>query len=120
MKEESHKNAPERASPRKRPPKTPEEQEQKMINLAMRLAEKKLIDGTASSQVITHFLQLATQKAELEREKLRADNELARAKVEVMQSQKHSEELYEKAINAFKSYGGKVFNNSDDEGEDDD
>ena len=89
-----------------------------MINLAMKLAEKKLIDGTASSQVITHFLQLATEKSELEREKIRSENELAKAKVEVMQSQKHSEELYEKAIEAFKSYGGGFTNNADNDDED--
>lgn len=109
MSESHENNAPKRASSRKRAPaRTPEAQEELMINLAMEQAEEQLRNHTATSQVVTHFLNLATQKAILEREKLKAETEMARAKVEVLQSQKHSEELYAKAIKAFKSYGGGI------------
>lgn len=61
--------------------------------------------GKASSQVITHFLRLGTEKARLEREKIRAEAELARAKVQNLESQKSSEELFQRALDAFRSYG---------------
>lgn len=121
MSDEVQKSAPRRASSQKSPPaRTPEAEEREMINLAMKQARKQLENGTASSQIVTHFLNLATQKAQLERDKLRAETEMAKAKVEVMQSQKKSEELYKKAIDAFKSYGGGLGSISDsDEDEDD-
>ena len=58
-------------TPVMRPALTPEAKENQMISLAMHCAEKQMREGTASSQVITHFLKLGTEKAKLEREKLR-------------------------------------------------
>lgn len=95
-----------RNSSRKSTFKTKEGREQYMQNLAMDVAEKKLLDGTASSQIICHFLNLATAKAELEREKIRADVELQKAKVVSLESQKTSEELYSQVIDALKRYKG--------------
>lgn len=93
------------ASKRKTPPAiTPESRENQMISLAIDLAEKQLSEGTASSQVITHFLKLATTKEKLEKEKLQKDIELLQAKTESIQSQKRTEELYEAAIEAIRSY----------------
>ena len=89
-----------------RPAKTPEAQENYMINLAMKLVEKRLLEGTASSAETTHFLKLATSKNELEKAKLEEENKLLRAKTESLQNAKHSEELYEKAIAAMKKYNG--------------
>ena len=91
----------------KRPAISPEARENQMIASAMDLAEKQLRDGTASSQVITHFLKLATSKAELEKEKLKHENELLQAKTESLQSSQRIEELYEKAIKAMQRYGGQ-------------
>ncbi len=89
-----------------RPPAlTPEARENQLIGLAVDLAEKQLSEGTASAQVITHFLKLATSKADLEREKLERENELLRAKTEAIDSQKRMEELYSNAIRAMQSYG---------------
>lgn len=93
------------------PAKTEEGREQQLTNLAMNLAEKKLRDGTASSQIICHFLDLATEKARLEREKIQADVTLREAQVASLESQKTSEELYAKVITALKRYKGL----SDDE-----
>lgn len=90
-----------------RPAISPEARENQMIALAVDLAEKQLMEGTASSQVITHFLKLGTTKAELEREKLASENELLRAKTEAIQSAKKVEELYANAISAMKIYSGQ-------------
>lgn len=88
------------------PARSIEGREQQMIALAMDLAEKKLRDGTASNQLICHFLKHATVQAELEREKIKADVELQKTKVKSIESQKNTEEMYEKAINALKKYQG--------------
>ena len=45
-----------------RPALTPEARENQMISLAVDLAEKQLMEGTASSQVITHYLKLGSTK----------------------------------------------------------
>lgn len=83
-----------------------EEQENHLISLAVDLAEQQLRDGTASSQVITHYLKLGTMKERLEREKLEEENKLLRAKTEALQSSKEIEELYTEALRAMTSYRG--------------
>lgn len=90
-----------------KPATTPEAREQQMIALAVDLAEKQLLEGTASSQVITHFLKLATSKAELEKEKMKKENELLSAKTEALQSAKRVEELYANALAAMRTYSGQ-------------
>lgn len=90
-----------------RPAITPEAEENRMISLATKLAEKQLLDGSASSQVITHYLKLGTMKAQLEKEKLERENELLRAKTENLESAKRIEELYAKAISAVRTYSGQ-------------
>lgn len=89
-----------------RPATTPEAREQQMIALAVDLAEKQLREGTASSQVITHYLKLGSTKERLEKEKLEEENKLLKAKTESLQSAKRTEELFAEAIAAFKSYSG--------------
>lgn len=96
-------------SPKKKsspPARTPEARENQLISLAVDLAETQLREGTASAQVITHFLKLATKRAELEREKLVQENKLLEAKTDSLQSQKKTEELYRDALEAMKSYSG--------------
>lgn len=90
-----------------RPALTPEARENQMISLAMNLAEKRLLEGTASSQEITHFLKLGTSKAELEKEKLKAENELLKVKAEAYQSAKEVEAMYAEAITAMRGYSGQ-------------
>lgn len=94
------------SSKRSRPALSPESRENQLIARAIDLAEKQLIEGTASSQVITHFLKQATMKAQLEKEKLERENLLLKAKTEAIDREKNSGELYENAINAFKKYSG--------------
>lgn len=89
-----------------KPALTPEARENQMISLAIDLAEKQLIEGTASSQVITHYLKLGSSKERLEKEKLEKENELLRAKTEALESEKRTEELYANAIAAMQKYRG--------------
>ena len=90
-----------------RPASTPEGRENQMISLAVDLAERQLREGTASAQVITHFLKLATTREQLEKEKLARENELLRAKTEALESAKRVEELYANALSAMKTYSGQ-------------
>lgn len=89
-----------------RPPLSQEARESLMISLAIDLAEKQLREGTASSQVITHYLKLGTEKEKLERERIALENELTKAKTEAVESSKHFEELVEQAITAMQVYSG--------------
>ena len=98
---------------KRRPALTPEARENQLISLATNLAEQQLMDGTASSQVITHYLKLGTAKSQLELEKLKRENELLRAKTESIESAKRVEELYAKAIDAIKLYSGNGGSNGD-------
>lgn len=90
-----------------RPALTPEARENQLISLAVDLAEQQLIEGTASSQVITHFLKLASTKEKLEKEKLQNENVLLKTKVETLQAQTRMEEMYENAIKAMSLYKGQ-------------
>lgn len=89
-----------------RPALTPEARENQMISLAVDLAEQQLRDGTASSQVITHFLKLGTTKAELEKEKLMRENRVLEAKAKAYQSSEEVKELYANALKAMRNYAG--------------
>ena len=94
----------------KRPPaQSPKEQEDRCIALAMELAEKKLSDGTASNQLIIHYLDLATEREQLKKEQMRQDIELTKTKNEAIKSQEKAEEMYEEAIRSLKSYQGPNF-----------
>ena len=88
------------------PALTPEDRENQLIALATNVAEEQLLNGTASAQVITHYLKLGSTKERLEKEKLQKENELLRAKTEALESAKHVEELYKGALEAMRSYQG--------------
>lgn len=93
--------------PRKiRPATTPEARENQLVSLAVDLAEKQLQEGTASSQVITHYLKLGSTKERIEKEILEKQKELISAKTENLKSAKKIEELYAEAISAMKRYSG--------------
>lgn len=96
---------PER--PRRPPGTTPEARENQLIGAAVDLAEKQILEGTASSQVISHYLKLGSSREKLEQERIRHENELLTAKAEMMASQKRVEEMYGKALDAMRSYSGQ-------------
>lgn len=96
--------------------KTPEEMENHLINLAMKVAEEKLLNGTATSQLICHFLSLATVREQLGNEKLRSDLKVAEAKIKQIEDTNNSADLYSKAIEAFRRYSGQqTVEDEDDE-----
>lgn len=97
---------------RRPPAESPEARENQLIAAAVNLAEKQLLDGTASPSVITHYLKLASGRERLEREKLERENEVLRAKAEAYESNRRTEELYTKAIEAMRSYSG--YNSEED------
>ena len=90
----------------RKPATTPEERENICIALAMDRAEEQLRNGTASSQVITHFLNLASSKERLAREIKEKEKELLVAKTENLQSNTKLEQKYTEAIEAMRSYSG--------------
>ena len=91
---------------KRRPATTPEARENKLIALAVDLAEKQLMEGTASSQVITHYLKLGSTKERIEKEILEKQKDLIEAKTEALKSARRVEELYSDAIKAFGIYRG--------------
>lgn len=84
-----------------------EAQEKEMIALATAAAKKQMLDGTASAQVITHYLKLGTVREKLELEKLRKENELLAAKKTAIESAERIEALYAEAIKAMSIYNGQ-------------
>lgn len=90
-----------------RPALTPEARENQLISLAVDEAERQLREGTASSQIITHYLKMATSKYQLENKILEQQEKLIAAKTEAIESAKRIEALYADAINAFRNYNGE-------------
>lgn len=97
--------------PRKRgkrkPAETPEASENQLVALAIDLVERQLKEGSASAQVISHYLKIGSTRGKLEEERLVRENELLKAKVESLASGKRVEELYEAAIQAMRRYAGQ-------------
>lgn len=85
---------------------TVEDRENQLISAAVKLAEQQLKDGTASSQVITHFLKLGSTREKMEREKMELENELLKARKESLDAETRVEELYQNAIKAVRRYQG--------------
>lgn len=96
----------DRPRTRSSPAKTVEARENQLISLAVDLAEKQLREGTASSQLVCHYLKLGSTREKLEKERLEKENELLRAKTESLRDSKKTDELYANAILAMKTYSG--------------
>lgn len=104
------------AKPRRRPATTPEGREQQLGSLAFDLAEKQLLDGTASSAVITHFLKATSIREKLELEQKRSDNLLTQAKISSAGQADRMESLLTDAMKAFTMYkGGEEEEDYDDD-----
>lgn len=95
---------------------TPERREDQLISLAVNLAEQKLRDGTASNQIICHYLKLGSTKERLEKEILAEQRKLIEAKTSALKSAEDVSGMYKEAISAFKLYSG---NQSEEEEPDD-
>lgn len=89
-----------------RPAITPEGREQQLTALAYDLAEKQLIDGTASSQTVSHFLKAGSTRDQMEKERLKNENLYLSAKIKAVADGSRMEELYSNAISAMRTYSG--------------
>lgn len=91
---------------RRQPATSPQDREQQMIEYADRLAEKQLLDGTASSQVMTHYLKLGTTRERLEQEKIHNENLRLQAQIAQIESQARAEDLMKELLDTMKIYAG--------------
>ena len=98
-----------------KPATNPEARENQLISMANDLAERQLRDGTASSQVISHYLKMGSTKERIEKEILLKQKELIFAKTEAIKSGQRNEELVAHAIEAMKRYSGRGSSNDDEE-----
>jgi len=108
------KKATRKSNRRGAPATSVEARENQLISLAVDLASKQLSEGTASAQVITHYLRLGTTRERLEKEKLTQENKLLEARTKALQSAEKVEELYANALAAMRSYSGSEENEIDD------
>ncbi|MCA1806420.1 MAG: hypothetical protein LC687_00940 [Actinobacteria bacterium] len=106
---------PDTPRSRRPPATTPEARENQLISVAMDLAERQITDGTASAQVISHFLKLGSSREKLEQARLDQEVSLLEAKREAMASAARVEELYGAAIDAMRAYAGNAQPNEDED-----
>lgn len=99
------------------PASSPRARENQIVNLAYDEAEKRIRDGSATSQLLTFFLKLGTMREQMELEKMRSDLRLADAKIKQIEEQKDIKELYQKAIEAQKRYRGESFYEEEEDDE---
>jgi len=97
----------EPSRPSRRSAMTPERRENQLTAAAYDLAERQIADGSASAQVVTHFLKLGSSRQKLENDKLKSENALLNARIESLQSNARMEELYERAIHSMRRYSGQ-------------
>lgn len=91
-----------------RPATSPEEREEELVNLAIDLAEQQLRDGSASTQVIVHYLKLGSTRGMTEQKMLEKKTELLTAQTDSLKSAKRVEELYSEAMEAMARYSGST------------
>lgn len=106
MKKAKEANLPE-SSRKIRPALSPEARENQLVSLAVDLAERQLLEGTASSQVITHYLKLGSTRERIEKEMLEKQKDLIEAKTQSLQTAQRIEELYTNALAAMRNYSGQ-------------
>lgn len=88
------------------PSMSPEAVENRLINKAYKAVERRIDSGEATAAELVHFIKEGSLRQQYELEKLKKENELLRAKTEMIASQKEVKELYAEAITAFRRYSG--------------
>lgn len=96
-----------------RPAFTVEERENRLIALAMDRAEERLKDGTASNQMICHFLKLGSSRERLDQQNIAEEISLKKAKRDALNSAKEIEVLYTDAMRAMQRYHGQMDDEED-------
>ena len=89
---------------RQTPAITPEGREDQMIAYDVNLAEEQVRNGTASSQVITHYLKLGSMRERMEKKKLQEEIKLLEAKTEAIKADREKNDLYAQVIEAIRTY----------------
>ena len=105
--------------PKSLPPAlTIEGRENQLIAAAYDLVERRILEGTASSQEVTYFLKAGSTKMRFENAKLQEEVTHLRAKTAALEAQVSNEALLDKALKAFRSYRGEEEEESDVEYQD--
>lgn len=92
--------------PRRPPVRTPEARERMMVALAYDEAEKRIREGSATSQELTFFLKLGTQREKAEMKRLAVQTELEEAKKEQIARASDLDQIVADALEAMRSYTG--------------
>lgn len=92
----------------RQPARSIQGREAQLVSIAMDVAEEQMLNGSASAQIINHFLKMGSTREELEQQKVKMELELLDARIEGTRSAKRVEELYEQAIHAMRTYAGQV------------
>src|SRR4051794_22605914 len=87
--------------------RTPEAREDELAAAAYDLAERQIEEGSASSQVITHFLKAGSRRERMDLLKAEHEIELMQVKKKQIEGQEHLQELFADAIGAMRSYQGQ-------------
>jgi hypothetical protein len=98
---------PEPNGSRRRPATTPDGREKQLIAIAVDLAEKQILAGTASAQVITHYLKLGSSREQLEQQRIRHENDLMAVKRDAIAKQEDIQLLFAEATRAMTLYKGE-------------
>ena len=77
-----------------------------MIAMAINEAERRIMDGTASSQIICHYLKLGSTREKQELKLKEKELELMEAKAAAIKAEQTNAEMYEKAIAVMIRYSG--------------
>lgn len=85
-------------------PVTEEARLQQLKAKAERLAEQRIEDGTAASQIIVHYLKVDPEKERLEREILECQKDLIKAKTDALKYAARLDSMFDEAMATFKKF----------------
>lgn len=103
------------SKPRRRPATTAEGREQQLGSYAYDLAEKRLIDGSASASEVIYFLKANSIRERKELARLENENLLTKAKISQAGQADRMENLLTNAMKAFTEYKGGESEDEDDD-----
>lgn len=87
--------------------RTPEAREAQLAAMAYDLAEQQIREGTASSQVLVHFLKVGSLREKVELQKIKQESLLKEAQVKGLESAEEMKKLYADAMDAMRGYSGQ-------------
>lgn len=95
--------------------RTPEAREAQLVALSYDLAEEQILKGTASSQVLVHFLKIGSTREKIELQKTKQETLLVEAKVKDLANVEEMKKLYVEAMDAMRGYAGQEVTHDGDE-----